>query len=275
MHVNRRRFLQAGAAGAAGAALLPAAGCSMDETGSREHMNVLLLIVDSLRPDHVGRLRLAPGEDAEHRRAGRPRPALQPRLPGGDGHDPGAALDLHHQADLPVPPLGAEPRARHAAPAGCRSTTSSTRSPASCAATATGPRRCPTTRTSASRKAYEPFRKSFDHWKSIPGQAGTFKPASTVPARDASTSGCRRSCATSATSRACASTWPTRARACARTRPARRASTRRRSTRSTRRGCASRSAWWSTASTRTSPGARSTSTSTCTTTRATRARRSA
>ena len=54
MHVNRRRFLQAGAAGAAGAALLPAAGCSMDETGSRKHMNVLLLIVDTLRPDHVG-----------------------------------------------------------------------------------------------------------------------------------------------------------------------------------------------------------------------------
>ena len=28
--------------------------------------------------------------------------------------------------------------------------------------------------------AYAPFRRSFDHWKSIPGQAGTFKPASTV-----------------------------------------------------------------------------------------------
>jgi Sulfatase/TAT (twin-arginine translocation) pathway signal sequence len=54
MHVTRRRFLQAGAAGAAGAALLPAAGCTMDQAGSREHMNVLLLIVDSLRPDHVG-----------------------------------------------------------------------------------------------------------------------------------------------------------------------------------------------------------------------------
>src|SRR3954453_4650760 len=54
MHVTRRRFLQAGAAGAAGAALLPAAGGTMDQAGSREHMNVLLLIVDSLRPDHVG-----------------------------------------------------------------------------------------------------------------------------------------------------------------------------------------------------------------------------
>src|ERR671917_216130 len=54
MRLNRRRFLQAGAAGAAGAALLPAAGCSMDEAGSAEQMNVLLVIVDSLRPDHVG-----------------------------------------------------------------------------------------------------------------------------------------------------------------------------------------------------------------------------
>jgi hypothetical protein len=54
MRMNRRRFLQAGAAGAAGAALLPTVGCALDETGSREHMNVLLVIVDSLRPDHVG-----------------------------------------------------------------------------------------------------------------------------------------------------------------------------------------------------------------------------
>ena len=54
MRLNRRRFLQAGAAGAAGAALLPNAGCSMDETGSSERPNILLLIIDSLRPDHVG-----------------------------------------------------------------------------------------------------------------------------------------------------------------------------------------------------------------------------
>ena len=45
MRVNRRRFLQAGAAGVAGAALLPVAGCSMDESGSDEHPNVLLLIM--------------------------------------------------------------------------------------------------------------------------------------------------------------------------------------------------------------------------------------
>jgi arylsulfatase A-like enzyme len=54
--LSRRRLLQAGAAGAAGAALLPAAGCSSDDadTANDGQLNVLLLIIDSLRPDHVG-----------------------------------------------------------------------------------------------------------------------------------------------------------------------------------------------------------------------------
>jgi arylsulfatase A-like enzyme len=54
--LSRRRFLQAGAAGAAGAAFLPGLGCSSDDDGSRvdEQPNVLLVIIDTLRPDHVG-----------------------------------------------------------------------------------------------------------------------------------------------------------------------------------------------------------------------------
>jgi arylsulfatase A-like enzyme len=52
--LTRRRFIQAGAAGAVGAALLPTAGCSIEESGATGRMNVLLLIIDSLRPDHVG-----------------------------------------------------------------------------------------------------------------------------------------------------------------------------------------------------------------------------
>jgi arylsulfatase A-like enzyme len=52
--LSRRRFLQAGAAGAAGAALLPAAGCSLDPASSNDGTNIVLIIVDSLRPDHVG-----------------------------------------------------------------------------------------------------------------------------------------------------------------------------------------------------------------------------
>lgn len=54
--LSRRRLLQAGAAGAAGAAVLPALGCSSDDAAADgdAQLNVLLLIVDSLRPDHVG-----------------------------------------------------------------------------------------------------------------------------------------------------------------------------------------------------------------------------
>jgi arylsulfatase A-like enzyme len=53
--LSRRRLLQAGAASAAGAALLPAAGCSSNAAGLGDgRLNVLVLIIDSLRPDHVG-----------------------------------------------------------------------------------------------------------------------------------------------------------------------------------------------------------------------------
>ncbi len=54
--LSRRRLLQAGAAGAAGAAIFPALGCSADggDSGDGEQLNVLFVIVDTLRPDHVG-----------------------------------------------------------------------------------------------------------------------------------------------------------------------------------------------------------------------------
>ena len=52
--LTRRRFIQAGAAGAAGAAVLPAAGCGIGSGGQDGKPNVLLIIIDSLRPDHVG-----------------------------------------------------------------------------------------------------------------------------------------------------------------------------------------------------------------------------
>ena len=56
VRLSRRRLLQAGAAGAAGAAILPAVGCSSDDNASADSgdLNVLVLIIDSLRPDHVG-----------------------------------------------------------------------------------------------------------------------------------------------------------------------------------------------------------------------------
>jgi arylsulfatase A-like enzyme len=54
--LSRRRLLQAGAAGAAGAAILPAVGCDSGNDASADggQLNVLVLIIDSLRPDHVG-----------------------------------------------------------------------------------------------------------------------------------------------------------------------------------------------------------------------------
>jgi arylsulfatase A-like enzyme len=54
--LSRRRLLQAGAAGAVGAAFLPAAGCDTGDDASAHdgQLNVLVLIIDSLRPDHVG-----------------------------------------------------------------------------------------------------------------------------------------------------------------------------------------------------------------------------
>ena len=54
MRLSRRGFLQAGAAGAAGATLLTGTGCDVPGEASTEQTNVLLLIIDSLRPDHIG-----------------------------------------------------------------------------------------------------------------------------------------------------------------------------------------------------------------------------
>jgi arylsulfatase A-like enzyme len=52
--LTRRRFLQAGAAGTVGASLLPAAGCGIGSGGDSGKYNVVLLIIDTVRPDHVG-----------------------------------------------------------------------------------------------------------------------------------------------------------------------------------------------------------------------------
>jgi arylsulfatase A-like enzyme len=54
--LSRRQLLRAGAAGAAGAALLPGFGCSSDDGDSADEqpLNVLFVIIDTLRPDHVG-----------------------------------------------------------------------------------------------------------------------------------------------------------------------------------------------------------------------------
>lgn len=179
MEVTRRRFLQAGAAGAAGAALLPAAGCSMDETGSREHMNVLLLIVDSLRPDHVG----AYGSDVKT-------PNLDKLIARGIRFDrafPEAMVTIPARRSIftckrifpfrhwkPDYELGTSPGWLPITDVDHTFTSELKRHGYWTAQVSDNPHLGFT-------KSYKPFRKSFDQWVSIPGQAGTFRPASTVP----------------------------------------------------------------------------------------------
>ena len=146
-------------------------------------MNVLLLIIDSLRPDHVGAYGSPQMNTPNIDSLAAKRHALQPRVPRGDGHAPGAALDLHQPADLPVPPLEAGPRARHEprlAPI--------TDPPTHVHLDVQAPRlldgagvRQPLL---GFTNSYRPFRKSFDRWRSIPGQSGFVKPPRDRPARD-------------------------------------------------------------------------------------------
>ena len=179
MRLNRRGFMKAGAAGAAGAALLPTAACDVPGSDGRGRMNVLLLIIDSLRPDHVGAYGSPPRADARDRLPGRPRPPLQPRVPRGDGHAPGAALDLHEpdgsspSADfVPNPELGSSPgwepiKDPETPP-----------SPPCSSRPATGPAQVSDNPFLAFTKPYEPFRKSFERWDTVVGQSGFINPPS-------------------------------------------------------------------------------------------------
>ena len=184
--LSRRRLLQAGAAGAAGAAILPAAGCSSDDGGGGGEdgqLNVLVLIIDSLRPGSRWRVRLPADPDAEHRRAREPRPALLARLSRGDGHRAGAPLDLRQPADLPVPQLEAEQGDRH------EPGLAADRRPAEdlhhralkdhgywTAQVSDNP-------FIAFMKAFEPFRETFHEWRTIVGQSGFRKPPENVSHR--------------------------------------------------------------------------------------------
>jgi arylsulfatase A-like enzyme len=179
MRVTRRRFLEAGAAGAAGAALLPTLGCSMDETGSREHMNVLLLIVDSLRPDHVGAYGWpdvkTPNIDALVHRGlhfKRAFPEAMVTIPARRSIFTCKRIFpfRHWKPDLE---LGTSPGWLPITDVEHTFTSELRRHGYWTAQVSDNPHLGFT-------KSYKPFRKSFDHWQSIPGQAGTFKPASTV-----------------------------------------------------------------------------------------------
>src|SRR5215207_11371764 len=179
MRLTRRRFLQAGAAGAASAALLPNAGCSMDETGSREHMNVLLLIVDSLRPDHVGaygsQTVRTPNVDALAERGlrfTRAFPEAMVTIPARRSIFTSKRI-FPYRNWKPNLELGTSPGWLPIDDVEHTFTSELRRHGYWTAQVSDNPHLGFTS-------SYRPFRKSFDLWKSIPGQAGTFKPASTV-----------------------------------------------------------------------------------------------
>ena len=111
-NLTRRGLIRAGG-GVAGLALLGQAGCDSDDgqakpaavvrkTAPANAMNVVVVVIDSLRTDHIyGRRARTATFDAPRRR----RPALHARLPGGDAHDPRAPLDHGGPPGLPVPRL--------------------------------------------------------------------------------------------------------------------------------------------------------------------------
>ena len=111
--LSRRRLLQAGAAGAAGAALLPNVGCSTNAAGRGDgRPNVLVLIIDSLRPDHVGAYGSpqiqTPNVDALASRGLR----FNRAFPEAMVTIPARRSIFTSAADLPVPELRTQPGAR-------------------------------------------------------------------------------------------------------------------------------------------------------------------
>jgi arylsulfatase A-like enzyme len=180
MLMNRRRFLKAGAAGAAGAALLPHAGCSMNETGSRARMNVLLLIIDSLRPDHVGAYGSAqiktPNVDriaAGGLRFNRAFPEAMVTIPARRSIFTTKRI-FPYRDFVPNKELGRSPGWLPIEDLWHTFTSELRRRGYWTAQVSDNP-------FLAFTKAYEPFRKSFSHWKSVVGQSGFYKRPESVP----------------------------------------------------------------------------------------------
>jgi arylsulfatase A-like enzyme len=178
MRLTRRRFLQAGAAGAAGAALLPSAGCSLDETGSREHMNVLLLIIDSLRPDHVGAYGSpvrTPNVDALAARGvrfERAFPEAMVTIPARRSIFTTKRI-FPFRNFVPNEELGQSPGWLPIEDTARTFTSELRRHGYWVAQVSDNPHL-------AFTKAFEPFRKSFSHWKSVVGQSGFYRSPESV-----------------------------------------------------------------------------------------------
>jgi arylsulfatase A-like enzyme len=179
MPLSRRRFLQAGAAGAASAALLPHLGCSMEESGSPERMNVLLLILDSLRPDHVGAYGSSvrtPNVDALCERGvrfERAFPEAMVTIPARRSIFTSKRI-FPFRNFVPNDELGQSPGWLPIENTERTFTSELRRAGYWVAQVSDNPHL-------AFTKAYEPFRKSFDHWRTVVGQAGFYRPPESIP----------------------------------------------------------------------------------------------
>jgi arylsulfatase A-like enzyme len=182
MRLNRRRFLEAGAAGAAGAALLQNAGCSMDETGAGGPMNVLLLIIDSLRPDHVGAYGASyvqtPNVDriaARGLRFNRAFPEAMVTIPARRSIFTTKRI-FPYRNFVVNEELGTSPGWLPIEDTEHTFTSEFKRHGYWVAQISDNPHL-------AFTKAYEPFRKTFSHWKSVPGHSGFIRPPESIPLR--------------------------------------------------------------------------------------------
>jgi arylsulfatase A-like enzyme len=180
MRLNRRRFLEAGAAGAAGAALLQNTGCSMDETGAGGPMNVLLLIIDSLRPDHVGAYGASwvqtPNVDriaARGLRFNRAYPEAMVTIPARRSIFTTKRI-FPYRNFVVNEELGTSPGWLPIEDTEHTFTSEFRRHGYWVAQISDNPHL-------AFTKAYEPFRKSFTHWKSVPGHSGFIRPPESIP----------------------------------------------------------------------------------------------
>jgi arylsulfatase A-like enzyme len=180
--LSRRRFLQAGAAGAVGAALLPSAGCDFDAQGSTDRLNVLLLIVDSLRPDHVGaygspQVR-TPNVDALAARGlrfNRAFPEAMVTIPARRSIFTCRRI-FPYRHFVPNPELGISPGWLPIEDSEGIFTSVLRDEGYWTAQVSDNPHL-------AFTKAYEPFRRRFDRWVTVVGQSGFVKPPETIPLR--------------------------------------------------------------------------------------------
>ena len=182
MGLSRRRLLQAGAAGAAGAALLQNAGCSMDEDGSAEgrRLNVLLVIIDTLRPDHVGaygspRVK-TPNVDrvaARGLRFNRAFPEAMVTIPARRSIFTTKRI-FPYRHFVPNLELGRSPGWLPIEDTHHTFTSELRRHGYWVAQVSDNP-------FLGFTKAYEPFRKSFSHWNSVVGQSGFYRPPESIP----------------------------------------------------------------------------------------------